>query len=300
MQLKDNYGEKKRSDKTEVGPSGSQKGSRTAAGRAPSPEAGPIPTAAPTAASGGRQRRRGRGWEKSLSAAWPGRGPTCSACSGKDSVAPTTTLALASSFSARSMLATHCGGEKKRQVTGPLSQTPEAARPLSRAPGCPPPGPALTQFLDLKYRTHWDPSAPLPPYTSTLPVAAMLAACLPRSGSTVRPGPACACGLPPCEGRARGRPLPAVAAFPEGRAGGGEMPVPRPSPNLPPPPPPPEDSGGAAAGVLPQEIPDPRLPRALSARLGAKAGTTPPRPAWAAAAGCVTCPPSGILPGLIN
>lgn len=101
---------------------------------------------------------------------------------------------------------------EERRVSGP--QCP--ARPL---PASPPPGPALTQFLALKYCTHREPSAPLPPYTSTLPAAMPAAPALlsparmgrPRAPWVVR---GAGLGRAVRGGGSRGRRSCSVSAYP--------------------------------------------------------------------------------------
>lgn len=174
-----------------------------------------------------------------------GSGPTCSACSGKDSAAPTTTLALASSFSARSMLATHCRGERNGALAAPLPDPPDAApsrrggsAPLGGGPrlaaaatprpgAYPVPGPEVPHALGPQR-----PSAPVHQH----PARRGHARCPPRSGAAFLrrrlawpPGPAGACGLAPARGgRGAAAPGPRWRGGKAGPAaalrGGGEGP----------------------------------------------------------------------------
>lgn len=121
--------------------------------------------------------------------------------------------------------------QEERRDSGPHPGTPGPAghgRSPAGLPASPPPSPALTQFLDLKYRTHCEPSAPLPPYTSTLPAAMPAAPTLLPLARPGRPTVRARGGTArPWVVRRAGRgcpPGPCGAG-----AGEGEVPVPRPS-----------------------------------------------------------------------
>lgn len=274
MQLKGNYKKIKRSDEQKLGSSGSQFGGRTAAGRAPYPAAAgsclkPDPSPQPPSSLLLPQQRategntEGERLDASLpqprpqraASGLPGGGrpaprrwPTCSACSGKESVAPTTTLALASSFSARSMLATHCRGERNGALAArspkrltlprgsgalPAAGSPLGApsrqgssAPLGGAPRLAPPRPRAYPVPGLEVPHALGPQRPSAPVHQH-PARRGHARCLPAPVQLLlwprRPaGPACACGLPPARG-GRG------AAAPGRRWRGGRV-LPPPSP----------------------------------------------------------------------
>lgn len=222
----------------------------------PPPPPRPLPPPSPLlllqqrATGEWRKARRERGRVPrfhGLARGGEGSGPTCSACSGKDSAAPTTTLALASSFSARSMLATHCRGERNGALAAPLPDPPDAApsrrggsAPLGGGPrlaaaatprpgAYPVPGPEVPHALGPQR-----PSAPVHQH----PARRGHARCPPRSGAAFLrrrlawpPGPAGACGLAPARGgRGAAAPGPRWRGGKAGPAaalrGGGAVPAP--------------------------------------------------------------------------